>query len=81
MTRHWESAYGIEKLAYVASELEPWTMAGALIQARALNACAETELEIYCHPRSAQLFGMALAQSVMRGRLRTAASRVRKLIV
>jgi hypothetical protein len=66
MTRQFEAAYEIEKLAFEAFEIEPRTMAGALIQARALNACAETELEIYYRSRSGQLFGIALAQSVAR---------------
>jgi hypothetical protein len=61
-----EAAYEIEKLAYEAFEIEPRTMAGALIQARALNACIETELLIYYRNRSAQLFGGALAQSITR---------------
>jgi hypothetical protein len=66
MTRQFDAAYEIEKLAFEAFEIEPRTTAGALIQARALNACAETELEIYCRSRSGQLFGNALAQSVTR---------------
>jgi hypothetical protein len=66
MTRQFEAAYEIEKLAFEAFEIEPRTMAGALIQARALNACAETEFLIYCRGRSAQLFGITLAQSVAR---------------
>jgi hypothetical protein len=42
-------------------------MAGVLVQARALNACAETELELgYYRGRSAQLLGIALAQSIAR---------------
>jgi hypothetical protein len=66
MTRQFEAAYEIEKLAFEAFEIEPLTMAGVLVQARALNAHAETELEIYYRARSAQLFGNALAQSVVR---------------
>jgi hypothetical protein len=66
MTRQFEAAYEIEKLAFEVFEIEPRTMAGALIQARALNAHAETELLIYCRSRSAQLFGNALAQSLTR---------------
>jgi hypothetical protein len=66
MTRQFDAAYEIEKLAGAAFEIEPRTMAGALIQARALNACAETELEIYCRSRSGQVFGNALAQSITR---------------
>jgi hypothetical protein len=61
-----EAAYEIEKLAYEAFEIEPQTIAGALIQARALNACVETELLIYYRNRSAHLFGGALAQSITR---------------
>jgi hypothetical protein len=61
------AAIEVEKLAFEAFELEPRTMAGALIHARVLNACAETELELGCYRgRSAQLFGIALAQSVTR---------------
>jgi hypothetical protein len=66
MTRQFDAASGIEKLAFEAFEIEPRTLAGALIQARALNACAETELLIYYRSRSAQLFGNALAQSLTR---------------
>jgi hypothetical protein len=66
MTRQFEAAYEIEKLAFEAFEIEPRTVAGALIQARALNACADTELLIYYRSRSAQLFGNALAQSLTR---------------
>jgi hypothetical protein len=66
MTRQFEAPYEIEKLTFEAFEIEPRTMAGALIQARALNACAETELLIYYRSRSAQLFGNALAQSLTR---------------
>jgi hypothetical protein len=54
MTRQFEAAYEIEKLAFEAFEIAPRTMAGALIQARALNACAETEPLIYYSSRSAQ---------------------------
>jgi hypothetical protein len=59
-------AIEIEKLAFEAFEIEPLTTAGLLVQARALNAYAETELEIYYRARSAQLLGNALAQSVTR---------------
>jgi hypothetical protein len=38
MSRQWEAAYGIEKLAYEACDIEPQTIAGVLIQARALTA-------------------------------------------
>jgi hypothetical protein len=41
-----EAAYEIEKLAYEACDIEPQTMAGALIQARALTAYAEAEIEV-----------------------------------
>jgi hypothetical protein len=64
--RQFEAAYEIEKLTYEAFEIESRTMAGALIQARALNACVEKELLIYYRNRSAQFFGGALAQSVTR---------------
>jgi hypothetical protein len=60
------AAYEIEELAFEAFEIEPRTTDGALIQARALNACAETELVIYCRSQSGQMFGNALAQSVAR---------------
>jgi hypothetical protein len=46
MARHWEAAYEIEKLAYQACDIEPQTTAGALIQARALTAYAEAEIEV-----------------------------------
>jgi hypothetical protein len=64
--RQFMAANEIEKLAFEAFEIESRTMAGALIQARALNACAETEFLIYYRSRSAQLFGNALAQSLTR---------------
>jgi hypothetical protein len=67
MTRHWEAAYEIEKLAYEASELEPRTMAGALVQARVLAAYAEVEIVVgHYRGRSGQLVGLALAQSIAR---------------
>jgi hypothetical protein len=67
MARQWEAAYEIEKLAYEASELEPQTMAGALIQARALTAYAEAEIEVgHDRGRAGQLVGLALAQSLTR---------------
>jgi hypothetical protein len=65
--RHWEAAYEIEKLAYEASELEPRTMAGALVQARVLAAYAEVEIVVgHYRGRSGQLVGLALAQSIAR---------------
>jgi hypothetical protein len=67
ITRHWEAAYEIEKLAYEASELEPRTMAGAVIQARVLTAYAEVEIVVgHYLGRSGQLVGLALAQSIAR---------------
>jgi hypothetical protein len=67
MAQHWEAAYEIEKLAYEASELEPRTMAGALIQARVLAAYAEVEIVVgHYRGRSGQLVGLALAQSLTR---------------
>jgi hypothetical protein len=66
MGRQFEAANEIEKLAFEAFEIEPQTMVGVLIQAQALNACAETEILIYYRSRSAQLFGNALAQSLTR---------------
>jgi hypothetical protein len=66
MERQFAPAYEIEELAYEVFEIKPRTMAGALIQARALIACAETELLIYYRNRSAQRFGGALAQSLAR---------------
>ena len=63
----WEAAYEIEKLAYEASELEPRTMAGVLIQARILTAYAEVESVVgHYRGRSGQLVGLALAQSLTR---------------
>jgi hypothetical protein len=66
MTRQLEVAYEIEKLAFEAFEIEPRTMAGELIQARALNAFADTEIELYGHCPSAQVLGITLAQTVTR---------------
>jgi hypothetical protein len=63
----WEAAHEIEELAYQASEIEPRTMAGALIQARVLTAYAEVEIAIgHYRGRSGQLVGLALAQSIAR---------------
>jgi hypothetical protein len=63
----WEAAYEIENLAYEASEIEPQTMTGALIQARVLTAYAEVEIVIgHYRGRSGQLVGLALAQSLTR---------------
>jgi len=62
-----EVAYEIEKLAYEARDIEPQTMAGALIQARVLTAYAEAEIEVgHYRGRSGQLVGLALAQSIAR---------------
>jgi hypothetical protein len=62
-----EAAYEIEKLAYDASEIEPRTMAGALVQARVLAAYAEVEIEVgHYRGRAGQLVGLALAQSLTR---------------
>jgi hypothetical protein len=67
MARHWEAAYEIEKLAYDASEIEPRTTAGALVQARVLTAYAEVESVLgHYRGRSGQLVGLALAQSLTR---------------
>jgi hypothetical protein len=67
MACHWEAAYEIERLAYEASELEPRTMAGALIQARVLTAYAEVEIAVgHYRGRSGQLVGLALARSIAR---------------
>jgi hypothetical protein len=46
MRRQWEAADEIETMAYEACDIEPQTMAGVLIQARALTAYAEAEIEI-----------------------------------
>jgi hypothetical protein len=62
-----EVAYEIEKLAYEACDIEPQTMAGVLIQARALTAYDETEIEVgHYRARAGQLIGLALAQSLTR---------------
>ena len=66
MTRQLEAAYEIEKLAFEAFEIEPRTIAGELIQARALNAFADTEIELYGRCPSAQVLGITLAQTVTR---------------
>jgi hypothetical protein len=63
----WEAAYEIEKLAYEACDIEPQTMAGALIQARVLTVYAEVEIEVgHYRGRAGQLVGLALAQSLAR---------------
>jgi hypothetical protein len=65
--RQLEAAWEIEKLAYEACDIEPLTMAGALIQARALTAYAEAEIEVgHYRGRAGQLVGLALAQSIAR---------------
>lgn len=67
MRRQWEAAYEIEKLAYEACEIEPQTLAGVIIQARALTAYTEVEIEVgHYRGRSGQLVGLALAQSLTR---------------
>jgi hypothetical protein len=67
MQRQWEAAYEIEKLAYQACDIDPQTMAGALVQARVLTAYAEVEIEVgHYRGRSGQLVGLALAQSLTR---------------
>jgi hypothetical protein len=66
-SRQYLAAIEVEKLAFEAFEIEPRTMAGVLVHARALNACAETDIELgQYRGRSGQLFGNALAQSVTR---------------
>jgi hypothetical protein len=66
-TRQWKAAHEIEKLAYEACDIEPQTMAGALVQARVLAAYTEVEIEIgHYRGRAGQLVGPALAQSLMR---------------
>jgi len=63
----WEAAYDIGKLAYEARDIEPQTMAGVLIQARALTAYANVEIEVgHYRGRAGQLAGLALAQSLTR---------------
>jgi hypothetical protein len=67
MARQWEAAYEIEKTAYEARDLEPRTMAGALVQARVLAAYAGVEIEVgHYKGRAGQLIGAALAQSIVR---------------
>ena len=59
MRRQWEAADEIETMAYEACDIEPQTMAGVLIQARALTAYAEAEIEIgHYRGRAGQLVGM-----------------------
>ena len=61
------AAHEIEQMAYAAVEIEPRTMVGVLVQARALSAYAEAEIDLGHHRgRSGQVVGMALAQSVSR---------------
>ena len=63
----WEAAYEIEKMAYEACDIEPQTMAGALVQARVLTAYAEVEIVVgHYRGRSGQLVGLALAHSLTR---------------
>jgi hypothetical protein len=65
--RQYLAGIEVQTLAFGAFEIEPRTMAGVLVQARALNACAETEVDLgYYRGRSAQLLGVALAQSIAR---------------
>ena len=67
MRRQWEAADEIETMAYEACDIEPQTMAGVLIQARALTAYAEAEIEVgHYRGRAGQLVGLALAQSLTR---------------
>jgi hypothetical protein len=67
MASQWGAAYEIEKLAYEACDIEPQTMAGALVQARALTAYAEAESEVgHYRGRAGQLVGLALARSLKR---------------
>jgi hypothetical protein len=52
---------------YEACDIEPQTIAGVLIQARALTAYAEAEIEAgHYRGGSGQLVGLALAQSLTR---------------
>jgi hypothetical protein len=67
ISNQFEAAYAIEELAREAAEIEPRTMAGAIIQARALAAYAEVEIVLdHYRGRAGQLVGLALAQSVSR---------------
>jgi hypothetical protein len=69
-----EAAFELEDLAYEASAIEPRTMAGVLIQARALSAYAEAEIVMGHHRgRAGQVVGLALAQSVSRMQAKIAA--------
>ena len=66
-SREWKAAYEIEKLAGEAAEIEPRTMAGAIIQARALASYAEVEIVMrHYHGRAGQVVGLALARSMTR---------------
>jgi hypothetical protein len=61
------SAVDIEMLAYEVRELEPVTMVGVMIQARALAAHAEAELDAHGFVgRSGTVLGRELAASVLR---------------
>jgi hypothetical protein len=67
MERQYFAGIEVQTLAFEAFEIEPRTMAGVLVQSQALSACAETEVELgYHRGRSAQLVGLALAQSIAR---------------
>jgi hypothetical protein len=67
MGRQYLACYEIEKLAYEARDAKPRTMAGALVQARVLEAYAEVEiLAGHYRGRAGQLAGLSLAQSISR---------------
>jgi hypothetical protein len=66
-TQLYLAARDIEQLAYEAADIKPQTIAGVLVQARALSAYAEAEIELDHHRgRSAQIVGAALAETVFR---------------
>jgi hypothetical protein len=65
--RQYLAGIEVQTVAFGAFEIEPLTMSGVLVQARALNACADTEVELgYSRGRAGQLVGLALAQSITR---------------
>ncbi len=61
------SAFELERIARAVVDIDPLTMAGVLIQARALSAYAEAEIgPFHYRGKSGQIVGFALAQSLTR---------------
>jgi hypothetical protein len=61
------AACDIETLAWRIREIEPLTMAGTVVLARALAAFGECESDVYCFEgKSGMVLGRELAQSLLR---------------